>query len=244
MTLSQSRDGGVLTLALDDPDGGNRLDRSVLEDLEAALVDAGRDPELAVFVLTGAGADFCLGRRPSTDPVTPRNLEAEFGRIQRVNELIQSSPCVTIAAIRGRALGAGLSLAGRCDLVVAEAGARLAFPEIPHGIPPTIVLSHYTYALQRIPLMDLILTGREIDALEAQRVGLVSRVVADGTLEASVRELADQLLGYDREVIRTVKSFVGSLSGVSPAQAPSYGIAVYANAIVERAIAQERRRDA
>lgn len=236
--LVTQHDGAVLTLMLNRAHDGNRLDADTLEQLDEQLSSAADDDSTSVVVLKAAGPDFCLGRKPSGAALTPVNLAREFARIQHANELIESSPCITVAALHGRAFGAGLSLAGRCDLVLADGDARLAFPEVPHGIPPTIVLSHYTYALARKPLLDLILTGREIGAEEAQRIGLVSRVVPNGGLGAAVEVLAGQLTSQDQATSRVVKRFVGSLSGVSAREAPAYGIAVYINEVVGRALGE------
>lgn len=243
MSLSVTRGGRLLTLTLDRPDRGNRLDAATLRGLETALADAGGPGGADVVVLAAAGPDFCLGREPSALPVTPANLEAEFGLIQRVNELVQNSSFVTIAAVQGKTVGAGLSLAGRCDLVIAADDAVLSFPEIPHGVPPTIVLSHYAFALQRTQLRELILTGREIGPDEGQRIGLVSRVVPAAELAGAVAGLVEQLLGYQQDAVRTVKRFLRAIDGVVPARAPQLGISMYANAMVERELAARGSHD-
>ncbi|MFG1955465.1 enoyl-CoA hydratase/isomerase family protein [Micromonospora sp. NPDC048830] len=235
--LSVQRDGDVLQLTLDREESGNRLSRPLLEALAAQLEAVSGADAPKVVVLAGAGPDFSLGREPAPGPATPSGLRREFGLIQRVNELVVGCPAVTVAVIRGRALGAGLSLAARCDLVVAADDARLAFPEVPHGIPPTIVLSHYRYVLLRRHLLDLILTGREITAEEGQRMGLVSRVCPPAEVDAAVKDLVQRLGGYDVRTVRVVKQFVRRLDDVGPREAPTVGIEAYVNEMVDRAMA-------
>lgn len=236
--------GAVAVVTLDRPAAGNRLDRGTLEALRdhlAELGDAGQPAQPSVVVLAATGPDFCLGREPSGEAPTPGALEAEFRLVQAVNELLWGHPAVTVAAVRGRAVGAGLSLAGRCDLVVAGADARLSFPEIPHAIPPTIVLSHYRYVLPPKILADLIFTGRELDGHEARTAGLVSHVVTDDEVDERALGLADEIAAHDARTLRVVKRFLVASRGLDPRDAPNLGIAMYVNEMVDRAGADPPR---
>lgn len=238
MTVSTDRRGAIATVTIDRPDADNRLDGKTVDALREQLeaLQTGDDPA-QVVVLAGAGDDFSLGRQPAKDgPPTPGALDREFARIQGLNETVQRYPAVTIARLQGQARGAALSLAGRCDLVVAAEDARLSFPEVRDGIPPTIVLSHYRYALPGKPLLDLILTGREISAVEGRRVNLVSRVVPPGELDAAVDALADEIAAFDPRTLRTIKRFMAATEGMDPRDAPAYGMSLYANEIVDRSL--------
>jgi enoyl-CoA hydratase/carnithine racemase len=189
----------------------------------------------AVIVLGAVGPDFSLGRqRPAEQSSDPLDIVREFESIQQLNEAVQKCRAVTIASVRGRAEGAGLSLAGRCDIVVVANEATLSFPEIPHGIPPTIVLSHYRFVLPRNLLGDLIFTGREIEGRDAVQIGLAARTVVDAELDALVLKLAGQVAGYDRRSIALVKEFLARSEGMAPQQAPGLGISLYANEMSHR----------
>ncbi|MGH9074152.1 MAG: enoyl-CoA hydratase/isomerase family protein [Acidimicrobiales bacterium] len=169
---------GVVHLTLDRPSRGNLLDAAVLDALEEHLAGLAADQEVAVAVLRGRGPDFCLGRdRGVGGPPPPAKVFAGLDQVQRVNQALGAFPGISVAGVRGRALGAGASLAARCDLVVAADTARLAFPEVHDAIAPMIVMSHFGKVLPEKPFLDLVLTGREVSADEAQRIGLVSRVV-------------------------------------------------------------------
>lgn len=241
MTVHLDRQGPVATLTIDRPDAGNKLDGATVDALSEHLrqLQTGDTPA-DVVILAGAGADFSLGRQPAGDgPPTPSGLATEFARIQGLNELIQRYPAVTVAKLQGQARGAALSLAGRCDLVVAADDAQLSFPEIRDGIPATIVLSYYRYALPSKALLDLILTGRAIDAAEGLRMNLVSRVAPAQELDAAVTELVDELTGYDPRTLRTIKRFLAGSEGMDPRDAPTYGMSLYANEIVDRRLQAE-----
>lgn len=242
MSVTVARDGAVAWVAIDRPEAGNRLDGATVDALHGRLRELA-DGGPTVVVLRGTGPDFCLGREPAGGgPPTPGALDAEFGRIQRLNELIQHFPVVIIAALQGRAYGAGLSLAGRCDIVLAADDARLSFPEVRHGIPPTIVLSHYRYVLSRTVLRDLILTGREISGVEGVAAGLVTRAVPAEQLDVAVGDLAREIAAMDGRTLRTVKRFLADTEGMDPRDAPSYGVSLYANEMVDRAAERQQER--
>lgn len=243
MTVRVAIDGRIATLTLYRPDAENRLDAGTLDALSDALSDLARrtDDGPTVAILRATGPDFSLGReRVPGAPQTPSAITAEFTRIQAVNEQLQHLPLVTIAAVQGQAVGAGLSLAGRCDIVVVADDARLSFPEVPHGIPPTIVLSHYRYVLPRNLLGDLIFTGRELSGTEAVAAGLAARAVPAAQVEATVDALAAQVAGYDPRTITVVKDFLVQTESLAPRDAPAHGIALYALEMADRALEAQR----
>ncbi|RAW15449.1 enoyl-CoA hydratase/isomerase family protein [Phytoactinopolyspora halophila] len=233
--------GPVTTCTLNRPETGNKLDATMLDALAGGITRA-RDADARVLVLRAAGPDFCLGRQgPQLDaPPTPAVLNAEFARVQGVNELVEDFPGITVSAVHGRVFGAGASLAGRCDLVLAAASARLAFPEVPNGIAPTVVASYFVHRIGRTALLDLLLTGREVDASEAQRLGLVSRVVDDVGVDQTVAILAGDLARYDPDVVRAITSFIDVAATVSPRTAVRLGVAELVNQMVDKSSSQER----
>lgn len=241
MTIDLRIDGDVAVLTLNRPNEGNRLNAATLDQLAEILQDLGDRPSgPATAVLRAEGPDFSLGReRVPGAPQTPVAITEEFGRIQRVNEILQHSPIVTIAALQGQALGAGLSLAGRCDIVIVAEDATLAFPEISHGIPPTIVLSHYRYVLPRNLLGDLIFTGRELSGAEAVRAGLAARIVPAGELQPTALALAHEIAAHDQRSLRLVKKFLSQSESLSPRDAPAHGIALYAVEMADRHLSSD-----
>jgi enoyl-CoA hydratase len=189
-------DGHVATVTINRPAVLNALDREAFESLDAAFDRFATDEAIRVVVVTGAGdrafsagADIRalhgLGDAGALDFM-------EFG--QRVFDALAHSPKPTIAAINGYALGGGLELAMACDVRIAADSARLGQPEITLGSIPG------WGGTQRLPLLvglgrarELILTGRLIDAAEAERIGLVNRIVPRGEILAAAREMADRM---------------------------------------------------
>jgi len=240
MTIQVKRDGDVLRLALNRPEAGNKLNEASIN----ALVEQfeGADPlngGPVVIELSAVGPDFSLGReRPAQQSSDPLDIVAEFSRIQRLNEAVQRCRAVTIAAVRGKAEGAGLSLAGRCDIVLVAEDAVLSFPEIPHGIPPTIVLSHYKYVLPRNLIGDLIFNGREFTGRDAVQFGLAARAVPPKDLDTVAVEMSARIAGYDRRSIALVKEFLSRSEGLPAPLAPTLGISLYANEMSHRLLSK------
>ncbi|HEY7936509.1 MAG TPA: enoyl-CoA hydratase-related protein [Candidatus Limnocylindrales bacterium] len=194
--LRWAADSGVATITLDRPEALNSLEATLKHDLLRALRDAGRDPEVRVVILTGAGRAFCAGQdlkeRLQPDP-TPLDVEVR----ERFNPLVQAIRSMdkpVIAAINGVAAGAGASLAFACDLRIAAETASfvLAFGRI--GLVPD---SGATWLLPRLiglgRATELMLLPDPVGAADALRIGLVNRVVPAGELLAAAGVMAAAL---------------------------------------------------
>jgi methylglutaconyl-CoA hydratase len=127
-----------------------------------------------------------------------------------LNRLVWNYPKVTIAAVNGPALGLGANLVGWSDLAIAEERATIGYPEVRAGIASATVVPALLRLIGRKAMNELLFTGRPVDAHEAQRLGLINRVVPDGTaLEAAialageVAQNAPHGLAFTKEVVRT-----------------------------------------
>jgi enoyl-CoA hydratase len=192
-------------LTINRPEKLNALDRLTMEAIDAAVGDAGRDPEVGVLVVTGAGdkafvAGADIGELTAQDPVTgtayARQGQAVLDRLERLGK-------PSIAMIKGYALGGGLELAMACTLRVAAEGARLGQPETALAILPGYGgTQRLARLVGRGKAMEMILTGDPIDAREAHRIGLVNRVTPPDAIEAEVAALAKSLLSRGPVALR------------------------------------------
>jgi enoyl-CoA hydratase/carnithine racemase len=117
-------------------------------------------------------------------------------------------PLPTVAVIEKYAFGAGATLSSWCDISIAEEGALFAYPEVHHGFPPSPALMALFLAVGRKKAMELILTGRRIDAVEADRIGLITRCVKPAELAADLDGLLAGLLRSGPEAVKRTKAFV------------------------------------
>ena len=210
----------------------NRLTFEMMGELTEALLQAGE--ECDVVLLSGEGEDFCAGRESVRGgaQLPPVNVIRErFRAIVRMNDALEFSPAVTVAALRGRAYGPGAGLISRADIVLASGTARIAFPEIREGFPPTVVISHLARKLSRRHGFEMVITGREIDAEEGRRIGMVNHVVADLSLDAEAERLCADLAALGGDSLRPTKSFYRFAETAGPEANADHAVNLIANAI-------------
>jgi 2-(1,2-epoxy-1,2-dihydrophenyl)acetyl-CoA isomerase len=173
----------------------NALDLVMREELKAALIEAGGDPRVKVLILTGSGKAFCVGG----DIGTMEGITAPAGRdrvksVQKIVSLMVELEKPIIAGINGHAAGAGLHIALAADIVIAADTARFRESFIALGLVPD--LGGFYFLPLRVGLArakELMFTGRTVDANEAERIGLVNKVVPPSELERETDELARTL---------------------------------------------------
>jgi cyclohexa-1,5-dienecarbonyl-CoA hydratase len=176
-----SPDGAVHTVTMS-KEPGNVVDISLCGELLGVLEQAASAPEGRVLVLRGDGKNFCFGA--SIQEHLPEEAPAMLRAIGSVVRSLVAFPYPTVAGVQGRCLGGGLDLALSCGIVIAEADAVLGVPEIRLGVFPPPV----TALLVGRAAEDVILTGRDLGADEAMRLGIVNRVVESGTLDEAIDE--------------------------------------------------------
>ncbi len=206
LVLTTSTPWGV-RLTLNRPAKLNALSGPLVEALVAALDAAAADPSVRVVVLEGAGRAFSAGYDLAEEvdggiegPVRWRELlAADVAATLRILDLAKP----VIAQVHGYALAGGLEIAMACDLVVAAEGTKLGEPEIRYGSAPVTLLMPYLIGQKKT--RELLLTGDLIDAVEAERIGLINRVVPADRLAAEVDALADRLARTPPEVMGPTK---------------------------------------
>ena len=175
---------GVAVVVLDRPEKLNALDDDLLATLvPGTFAELAEDDSVRVVVVTGAGRGFCAGADLDSQGFgQPTSLEsARFVRRTHQGPVnVRVMPQPTIAAVNGPAVGAGFGLALACDLRLASPGARFGAPFVGMGLVPDYGVSYF---LPRVvgtaAALEILLTGRLVDADEARALGLVSRVVDD-----------------------------------------------------------------
>ena len=211
---SHLADPGVCTVTIDREAKRNALDRATLAELEAALEAAGADPAVRVVVLRGAGERaFCAGAdlEELLHHATLDESRAHFDGVARVIGAMHRLCIPVVARVAGFALAGGMGLAVAADFTIAGESAVFGLPEIGLGLLPLVVSAPIHRALgSRKQLLDLVLTGRRVDAREARGLGLVTRVVPDAQLDAEVDGLARTLAGLSPVALRLGKEAIQS----------------------------------
>ena len=207
-TIKLERHDRVVTVRLHRPQVLNALSSELMTELLDALRPLDTDPEVGCFVVTGSEKVFAAGadiREMSGKSAVEMAAEDYFAGWEE----FASFRTPRIAAVNGYALGGGCELVMMCDLVIAGESAVFGQPEIKLGVIPGIGgTQRLTRLVGRAKAMDLILTGRTMDAREAERSGLVSRVVPDERVLAEAVQAATAIAGYGTPAVRAARECV------------------------------------
>jgi enoyl-CoA hydratase/carnithine racemase len=239
LVLVQPAGEGVLRLTLNRPQALNALDRALTGALEGALERVAATDDARVLLVCGQGRAFCAGNDiKEMQTVTGEEAQALATRHAVLMDRFSRLPQVTLAVIDGHALGGGLMLAVAQDLRLASDRARLGLPEVTLGFNPAYGIARLLDIAGGGHARDLLLSGRTIHAAEALRMGLVNRVVAPATLEASALKWATEIAASPRDGLAATKRIVAAIRSGSVGGEPE----AYAAAVRTSPAARERIR--
>jgi enoyl-CoA hydratase/carnithine racemase len=203
---------GVAWVEMNRPAQRNAMSDALVAGLIGAFTRLGGDAAVRAMVLAGAGRGFCAGSDlaglAAMDDAGRRRFEAESGRLAR---LLGALPQPVIAAVDGFAIGGGMTLATSCDLIVSEAGAKWALPEVPIGLFPAWGIASVVHRVGR-PVAKRLSWGIEtLSGTEAYDIGLVDYVVASDA-RAKAGEIAAQLATLPAVQAGFVKQYFAATS--------------------------------
>jgi len=207
-TLLTAVDGHVGKLTLSRPDSMNALNQQMMREVKSVIDDWDRDPQIRAIVLTGSEKCFAAGAdiKEMVDAAFPDVLQQEF---------LDDWTCIancrtpTIAAVAGYALGGGCEVAMMCDFIICADNAQFGQPEIMIGTLPGLGgTQRLARLVGKAKAMDLCLTGRMMKADEAERAGLVSRVVPLAELQAEAMKAASLIAGFSSAAVLLAKESV------------------------------------
>src|ERR687896_1629306 len=199
---------GVATIALDQPDTRNALSDELLDELIAAFTAARDDASVRCVVLASTHEKvFSSGGDLTGFAAEAPLVHKHFGtdRFPRLFRLIGALGKPSICAANGHVLAGALGVALACDLIVAREGVRFGTPEINVGVFPFMVMALIYRNVGRKKTNELLLLGEQISAAEAERIGIVNRVVAAGEFDAAVRDWAARLAAKSPVLMRLGK---------------------------------------
>ena len=209
-TIVYEKEGALARVSFNRPRHLNAYNMEMRDELYQVLTAISDDPEVRVVLLRGEGRAFCAGADLTEFGTAPSLAIAREVRWERdVWRAFLDVPVPMIAAIHGYCLGSGVEMALLCDLRIAAADAVFGMPEVGLGMIPAAGGTQTLARYLGIPhALDLLLTRRRIDADEARRVGLVSRVVPRARLETEAETVAEGLLSHDRDAVVAAKEAV------------------------------------
>jgi len=197
--------GRVGIVTLNRPQALNALNRALIGEIVAAVAGFDRDDGVGAIVVRGSERAFAAGadiKEMADSEFAASYFDKHAGALEKIGEAAKP----LIAAVSGYALGGGMELAMLCDIIIAADSAKFAQPEITLGIIPGIGgTQRLTRAVGKARAFDMILTGRQIDAQEAARIGLISRVVPAAELAAEAMALAEKIAAMPLPAVMAAK---------------------------------------
>lgn len=205
-------EAGVLTLWIDNPDHRNALNNPLIDALAETIARAKDNEGCRAIVIRGRGGIFCSGRelRDLRDIVDAdiETITRTYHKLRLLNEALYLTPIPTICVIEKYGFGAGATLSSWCDISIAEQDALMAFPEVHHGIVPSPAMMALLRGVPRKAVMELVLTGRRIDGIEAARINLITRAVDKADLESELDSILRNILRGSAGAIAKTKEFI------------------------------------
>lgn len=211
-TMRFERRGRILHAEFNRPDALNAIDQVTHKDLARLFSEVAADPQTAVLVLSGAGKAFSAGG--DLDYIqhlieSPGDFFDDIGDIKKIVFSILDCPKPIIAKLHGHAIGLGATIALFCDIVFAAPGVKIADPHVKLGFTAgdggAVIWPHL---IGHARAKEFLMTGRPILAEEAERIGLINRVVPRESLDAAVEELAQELGNGPARAIQWTKMTV------------------------------------
>jgi enoyl-CoA hydratase/carnithine racemase len=204
------RNGGIAKVILNRPHVLNALNKQTLEEITAVFNEMEKDDSVQVVILAGTGRAFCAG----DDIKEMKNKDVGFSNraerpLNRAQQAIEGMSKVVIAAVHGYCYTGALDLILSCDMVIASENAVFADTHVRFGVPPGAGAS------QRLPRIvgimkakEMFLTCDPITAREAERLGLLNKVVADENLGKAAEEMAQKIMKNDQYAVRVFKELI------------------------------------
>lgn len=221
-SLQQHELDSVRIITLNRPKRRNALDMALTTSLIAALRAADGDPAVGAVVLAGAGPSFCAGADLAEFKAERADARAEELRIDLYLELLLlfgELAVPVVCAVAGHAIGLGASLAIAADLTVMADAAQLSYPEITHGMVPSLMIGPLQRRTGYKKAFELLATSRAIGAQEALSLGLVNTVVPQVEVMATATALAMAVAGQDASVVRETKRLFIEMADMPAADA-------------------------
>jgi enoyl-CoA hydratase/carnithine racemase len=221
--LLKSLRDGVLTITMNRPEGGNRIDRAMMQALHDAIEAADADTSVRVIVLTGAGEYFCAGGRVDGYPTGTLRQRMDYAQaFCSMHERMGRAAAPIVAAVSGHCTAGGMSLLSFCDVAVAAEDVEFGYPEATHGLFPALALGIMIPILPPKRAFDMLFTGKLFSAAEALRLELVNKVVPRAKVMTEVGAYVDAIKRLNQTSVTLGRRAYYAMVPMTPASRLQY----------------------
>jgi methylglutaconyl-CoA hydratase len=212
LVIHEFESDAIAVLSLNRPEKRNAMNMEVFQELRRLIEVIENRPGARVLIMKGMGPVFCSGL-DLNEAADPELVQESARLLASTLRRVWESSLVTIAAVHGAAIAGGAGLAAACDFVLSEEGTRWAFPEVRRGLVPALIGAVLVKQANRRLLLDWLLTGRVVDAVELERAGVINWIVPRGQVVSAALKQARSLLAGAPGVQRSTKRLLDELSG-------------------------------
>jgi len=211
-TLLYGEEEGVVRITLNRPNVHNCLNHQLITELLTALQTAEKNKALRLLILQAVGPSFCAGAdltemKQMRGAGFEENIQ-EASRLSQLLTMLRTFSSPTLVLVQGAVYGGGCGLVACCDLAMAASTATFCFPEVRLGLVPALISPYIYEKIGESYMRYYFMTAESIDALQAQRLGLVHQVVLAETLQAETSKLIRTLLNNGPAALKTVKELI------------------------------------
>ena len=207
LVIAELSHPGIAQLTLNRPEKRNALCIELLEQLCAQVEQLAKQRSTRVLILQGAGPVFSAGLDLS-EASDPALVEYSAECVARSLQLLRNTPLITIAAVHGSAFAGGAGLMAACDIAIGTSDLKIGFPEARRGLLPALVCAVMRPKVREGDLRELFLVGEPIDAIRAQQIGLLQRVIDRSGLTACAIAVAQSILAGGPQTIAATKQLL------------------------------------
>jgi len=227
-----TKESAILKIDLNRPNAGNALTMPMLNELRLLIEQASIDPLINVVSIVARGDHFCTGRDNTGHKREGMSVlqvhDQVMGKILGFYAAIRNCSIPVACSVQGDAKGFGCALAGSADFTFASSSASFKLDEIEHGSPSTLAMSALVNKLPRKALSWLVCSGKPLDAMTAQTLGLVSCVYDSTQFDKNSTEAIELIASRPRIALQTVKKFLNRAPGLDPEMASDFAGALHA----------------
>lgn len=210
MSVQTIKNNHYSVIRLNRPEKRNALSCELMKEMIASLDKVRKDPDQRAVVILGEGPVFCSGLdlREMSDHTKSRESVECLSQLLRT---IYFYPLITVCGVHGASIAGGAAIMSACDLVYAEEGTKIGFPEVRRGIVAGFVSALLTKQMRIREIKELLFLGEPVSAGRARELGLVTRVIPDGGLEEKIENILDQILKGAPQTMRLSKELLEKL---------------------------------
>lgn len=213
VVLIEKQTPQISVITLNRPERRNALTIELMNELVAAIENAAADSKQRILILRGAGKAFCTGLDLQEAAKTDPQETAEA--VARTLLALAETRLVTIATVHGAAVAGGAGIMSACDFVIAAERTKIGYPEVRRGLVAGLVMTFLRRQLRERDLRELLLASELFDAVRAQEIGLVNRVVPSAELETEAQKIASSVLQGAPNAIASSKRLMEELWSTS-----------------------------